>query len=187
MRRRELVLNQKSLSLRCAIHVYVAVTDTKERGSDLGKDSCCGENLPLLLPLLWLLDRMSSLQSDSMINLPDSSAPSLCMIPPFKLSVCNDHCGHKNGKKTDQSAPILITTPLSSTKRQNLNSELSYLDRSESGETPTTGFFSYTEERRRTGIWLRGVCASVTVVEIRGGFERRAFGRNCRFCGEAGG
>lgn len=59
--------------------------------------------------------------------------------------------------------------------------------------------FSNAEERRvfvlrrrGTGIWLRGVCASVTVVEKRirtkeRGFEQRTFGRDCRFGGEAAG
>jgi hypothetical protein len=39
----------------------------------------------------------------------------------------------------------------------------------------------------RTVIWLRGVCASVTVVEGRNRTQERTFGRDCRFHGEVAG
>jgi len=56
-------------------------------------------------------------------------------------------------------------------RKQNSYPELSTVDRSGLGETLSReeGFFPYAQwrgGRRRTGIWLRGVCASVTVVEL---------------------
>jgi hypothetical protein len=39
----------------------------------------------------------------------------------------------------------------------------------------------------RTGIWLRGVCASVTIVEGRNRTQESTFGRDCRFHGEVAG